>query len=429
MPTATLDPFALDLARATAAELTAARAALLARIDDASLPPADLDAALTRADEVAAAIAESNDRAARRDAARAALAGAEPARSRSTPPGGDPAPDGGDGDGAGEDPRRSVITVQRAAAAVAASPGLRDYHGGKVHIHVPGQTRAVFDTTGYPSAPTRVPGFLPSEPDRPTTLLDIIDRQGMTTNGLEYVQETSAPDAAAEVTEGANKPEATFGFSLETANAATIAHWVNITRQALEDEAQIEGYVRGRLARGLLRRVNAQILNGNGTLPNLRGILNTTGIGSYVAPADEDPLVSVRKARTIAELSEYAPDTVVLNPVDWERIELSTDLQGRFQVVTTVAGGAVNRLWGLIVIVSTNIAGTTGAIGGGGRFLVGGFREGATLWERSGIDFYVTDSHASQFIQNILTLLCELRAALTVWRPAAFVAGTFDDGV
>jgi len=55
---------------------------------------------------------------------------------------------------------------------------------------------------------------------------------------------------------------------------------------------------------------------------------------------------------------------------------------------------------------------------------VGSFREGATLWERDTDRLHLSDSHASNFTSNILTLLAELRAALTVLKPSAFVKGT-----
>ena len=72
---------------------------------------------------------------------------------------------------------------------------------------------------------------------------------------------------------------------------------------------------------------------------------------------------------------------------------------------------------------STAITGTTFGTTGG-TFLVGSFREGATLWERDTDRLHLSDSHASNFTSNILTLLAELRAALTVLKPSAFVKGT-----
>ncbi len=226
----------------------------------------------------------------------------------------------------------------------------------------------------------------------------------------------SPPAGAAEVAEGAAKPESTWDVEVVKEGTSTIAHWIQFTRQALSDEAQIQGYINGRLAFGVEKRLNAQVLTGDGTGANLTGILNTAGIGTYVSPAGEDPLISIRKAKTVAQLSEYAPDGVVLNPTDWEAVELSTNDNGTFRAAV-VTNGAEQRLWGLRVVVSTAIA--------AGTALVGGFREGATLWERTGIELYLTDSHASNFTSNILTLLAEKRAALAVWRPKAFVKVTF----
>jgi HK97 family phage major capsid protein len=134
--------------------------------------------------------------------------------------------------------------------------------------------------------------------------------------------------------------------------------------------------------------------------------------------------VSIRKAKTVAQLSEYDPDAVVVAPIDWEAIELSVDNNGAWRVSPSVSAGASQQVWGLAVVVTTAITGTVFGTTGG-TFLVGSFREGATLWERQSVQLFITDSHASNFTSNILTLLAELRAALSVWRPKAFVKGTF----
>ena len=47
------------------------------------------------------------------------------------------------------------------------------------------------------------------------------------------------------------------------------------------------------------------------------------------------------------------------------------------------------------------------------------------MLDRQQVTAYMTDSHASNFTSNILVILAEMRAALTVWRPAAFVKGGF----
>ena len=167
------------------------------------------------------------------------------------------------------------------------------------------------------------------------------------------------------------------------------------------------------------------MLSGNGTAPNMRGTLNTAVIGAYTAATPTEAAgISVRKAKTVAQLSNLEPDAVVMNPVDWGAVELSTESQGMFRVSQNAQTGLSARIWGMAVVTSTAITGTTFGTTGG-TFLVGAFRTGATLWERTGVWLYLSDSHASNFTANILTLPAELRAALTVLKPSALVKGTF----
>lgn len=398
--------FDLDLTRATGPELEGQRAALAAALD---APGDDADKVIARATEVAQAVTNFNTRTAQANAARAALKAGSIAHVSAVE---------GDAVRTGEPQREERLSPGQ---LLVRSDEFRSFAAGGGNgksgvVEVP-LTRAVITTGAYPSQATRLPGVREANPAQPLTILDVIDRQTMDSQVIEWVQELAETNAAAEVAEGNPKPESGWTLELKTSAAATIAHWVQITRQALADEGQMQGYLEGKLRNGLLKRLNGQILTGNGTSPNLRGILNTTGLGVYVSPAGEDKLIAIRKARTIAELSEYAPDTVVLNPIDWQDVELSTDDNGRFQAVVTVGDGLAQRVWGLNVISATQMT--------AGTALVGGFREGATLWEREGVSVYITDSHASTFTANIITMLAELRAVLSVWRPKAFVKVTF----
>lgn len=436
--------FAQLLARFRAGELDAAglesfRVALMARI--AQPVQGDDQADLVRAaGELATRIQEVNSATAAAEQARASLAGLQvTTRAAGAQGGGAGAPAGGTGTqvldrGQGDEHetrgrQEDEPSMVRLGSAFTGSEAFRAQRdairsGASGSMSATIETRAVFATSNYPSNFTRVPGLV-IQNDQPLTILDLVDRRPISTNSVEWVQEVTAPSGAAEVAEGSAKPESTLSLQLVTDTAATIAHWVNITRQTLDDETQLQGYIEGRLSFGLLKRLNAQVLNGNGTAPNLRGILQTSGIGTYTAgTATEAAIISVRKAKTVAQLSEYDPDAVVMNPIDWEAIELSTDSQGTFRVSPNVQSGAPAVIWGLRVVSTTAITGTTFGTTGG-TFLVGAFREGATLWERTQVQMFITDSHASNFTSNILTLLAELRAALSVWRPKAFVKGTF----
>jgi hypothetical protein len=43
------------------------------------------------------------------------------------------------------------------------------------------------------------------------------------------------------------------------------------------------------------------------------------------------------------------------------------------------------------------------------------------LWDREQAMISVSDSHADFFIRNLVAILCELRAAMGIIRPTAFV--------
>lgn len=403
----------------TGTELTTLRDALSAALATPS-EGEDMDSLARGASETVAAINAFNAAQAVRESARRALASATSPVTLGEVHGRDNQDGTDEVESAGRTPLSRAFLASPALAESRAMNG-----SGKPTVMVPGEVRALFATTNNPGPRNdRVPGYVPPLHDQPLTVLDLIDRRPTGTNTVEWVQETTAPNAAAEVAEGSAKPEASFTLTLKQDTTSTIAHYVNVTRQAVADDGQLAGYIDGRLSYGLFKRLANQVLNGNGTAPNLRGILQTSGIGTYTAgTATERAVVSIRKAKTVAQLSEYDPDAVVVNPIDWEAVELSSATDGTF-IVAALAQQITQRVWGMAVIVSNAITGTVFGTTGG-TFLVGAFREGATLWERTGVLIYLTDSHASNFTSNILTLLAELRAALSVWRPAAFVKGTF----
>jgi len=124
---------------------------------------------------------------------------------------------------------------------------------------------------------------------------------------------------------------------------------------------------------------------------------------------------TLRRAITQAALSEYTADTIVLNPADWEAIELTKASDGMY-VWTNPAMMAGPQLWGKRVIPTNSIT--------AGKFLVGAFSMGAQIWDRMDAAVQISYEDSDNFRKNMATLLCEERLALTVYRPAAFISGS-----
>ncbi|MFJ4918136.1 phage major capsid protein [Streptomyces sp. NPDC088726] len=378
----------------------------------------DIDELLARADTVAAKIEQANQRDARLRSLRSASL-----------PAGDPQPNpeqrqqpGMQPDHQGNAHPVSVAEnfVRSAALATFRGNGKR----GQFSVDQRAAPAGTVTTGTMLPQTTRVPGIIPQNPDFPLLVANLLDRQTSDGTTLEYMRDTSGPQStwnkAAVVAEGGDKPKSgPFTFDLITTTLKTVAHWVPITRQAADDDSQLMGYINGRLTYGLDYKRDREILTGNGTT-EMQGILTTPGIGAY-QPASgntDAKLITVRKAKTQGELAMYPPDAIVMNPLDWQDIELDTDVNGQFRVITTVTdSGAPMRIWGLTVV--TSVAMTAGTA------LLGGYRTGATLWERQGITILMTDSHADYFTANTLVILAERRANVAVHTPQAFVKITF----
>jgi HK97 family phage major capsid protein len=164
-------------------------------------------------------------------------------------------------------------------------------------------------------------GILP-QLRRRIRLLDLIPTGTMTGNTIPYTVESgnfTTSTAPVEVAEGAVKPESGMTLTDATASAATIAHWMKIQKQSLSDWPALRSIVDSRLRYGLLRRVEAEVLAGDGTGQNMTGILNTSGIGSVSYTAGAAVSEQILRAITSIYLADAEATAAVVHPTDWQR--------------------------------------------------------------------------------------------------------------
>lgn len=259
--------------------------------------------------------------------------------------------------------------------------------------------------------------------DRKVYLLDLLPTIQMTTSAVEYVQDNSpladVANKAAEVTEGSAKPQAGITMAVVTEAAATIAAWANLTRQVAADAPQVAGYVDGRLRYSLKRRADGQAINGNGTPPNLLGLANRAGILTYAPGAAEARYKSIRHGVRMMEDAEAVPEIICLNPADAEIFDLSNEATAGLHAIdfNGLATAGARTSWGLQQVRST-------AIAAGTALLIDPMV--VAVLDRMAATAYMTDSHASNFIANILTLLLETRLGLALFDPTGILKITFN---
>lgn len=266
--------------------------------------------------------------------------------------------------------------------------------------------------------PYRYPQII-SPQDRPLRIRDLLPVSTTTSNAIEYVEETGFGNSADVVPETQTKPESELSFYLKTESVKTIAHWIPATRQIIADASQLRSYVDNRLVYGLKQAEENKLLYGVGA-GDIQGIMTHPNIQTYQWSAGQPgdtKLDAIRRAITLARLAEYPVTGIVVNPQDWEDIELAKGADGRYVWVTVPEGGQ-QRLWRVPVVDTTAIQ--------AGECLLGAFQMGAMIWDREQASIRVAEQHEDFFIRNMLLILAEERLAFTIFRPESFVAVTFD---
>jgi HK97 family phage major capsid protein len=269
--------------------------------------------------------------------------------------------------------------------------------------------------------PQRLPGIIAPGLQR-LTVRDLLSWGRTASNSVEFARELVYTNAADVVSENPSsyKPESNITFEAASAPVATIAHWVPASRQVLADVPMLTSYIDGRLRYGLKLVEEDQLLNGSGVGLNIDGLV--TQATSYSNPGvvvdDETRIDRLRLALLQVELAEYFADGIVLSPIDWAAIELLKTSDNAYLFANPRAM-TTPTLWGRNVVPTQSMS--------AGDFLVGSFAMGAQGWDREDASVMISLEDRDNFVKNMVTILCEERVALTVYRPAAFVTGDFDD--
>jgi HK97 family phage major capsid protein len=123
------------------------------------------------------------------------------------------------------------------------------------------------------------------------------------------------------------------------------------------------------------------------------------------------------------EMAFYRPTGYILNPRDWETIQLTkttgTASSGQY-IFANPHTVQTPSIWGLPVVATQAMT--------QGQFLVGAFDIGATIWDRWDATIEVSTDYSDYFVKNLVAILCEERLALTVYNALAFVYGGFPFG-
>lgn len=278
------------------------------------------------------------------------------------------------------------------------------------------------------SAGLWVPRGTPYLPDsaidtRRLFVRDIMSSGSTTLTAIPYIRELNPrvyEEGATSVPEGTPKPEVSILFTQDLAPVRKIGAWVPVTTEILEDAPTLQSYIDTRLGYMIKVREEEQILNGTGAGADIRGLTQTPNIQAQAASSG-DHAATIGNAIGLIENVDGDADGIAMNPVDFWTMMTTRHTQWFDGSPVAAAPGlpygeSPKTIWGLPVVRSRSVA--------VGQSLVGAWKTGAQIFDRTSAVIRVGDQHADYFTNNKVAILIEERFALAVYRPDWFVLAT-----
>lgn len=245
---------------------------------------------------------------------------------------------------------------------------------------------------------------------------------GGNSNAVTYLVEGAVEGDFTTVAPGGQKPQFHIGDPEQRTDALKkIAGFIKFTDEMVEDADFWVSEINERGLYLLALAEENQLLNGDGSGANVHGLRLRSGIQTEEAAAAADnPDALYRALAKVQTATGLTADGIVINPADYQALRLNKDGNGQYfgggYFQNEYGNGGIEwqpSLWGVRTVVSAAVP--------AGRPLVGAFGTAATVYRKGGVRVESTNSHATDFTQNLITTRIEERVALAVRIPGAFV--------
>jgi len=275
------------------------------------------------------------------------------------------------------------------------------------------------DVTGVVAAETIV-DQIKYDPSRSVHIRSLLPLGSTDAQTIRFPKETAYSDGAAATAEAAAFGQSDFDLAASTVNVEKIGTYMRITGEMLDDIKQLTSYLSARVPEKVLSVEDNEILNGDGSSPNLDGLFTdgtafaAGGFALAIESANEFDVLTV--ALNQLALANYQADTILLNPTDLHKMILLKSTANEY-LRNQIFSGLQPTINGIPVTVNTAVT--------AGKFLVGNLRQASQLWIRENLAVEFSREDSDNFQKNFVTVRAMERLALTNYLPNAIVQGTF----
>lgn len=244
-------------------------------------------------------------------------------------------------------------------------------------------------------------------------------------NTYTFMRENGNGEGAiAPAAEGALKSQFDLDLVEATVNVETIAGWLRVTRKAMNNIPGFVSFLQARLPEKFQRALDYQVLYGDGTTPNLKGILTAGNFVASTAVASQKLIEKlIDDVATLEDTYERDATGILLRPTDYYGFfKNKASGSGEYDLpegVTFVNGQLF--LFGIPVYASTAITAPD--------YVVGDFDMGAQLLTQEGMRIEFFEQDGTNVRENKVTVRIEGNYALPVYGPDFFIKGSTVVGV
>lgn len=261
--------------------------------------------------------------------------------------------------------------------------------------------------------------FDPSRSVHVRTLLPIGNTDSQT---IRFPKESAYDDGAAATAQGSTLGASDFDITATSVNVEKIGTFMRITEEMLNDTPGLSSYLSARVPGKVLSVEDTEILNGDGSSPNLDGLFTDGAAFITSGGAFDDAVESANEFDVLIAslnqlaLSNYQADTILLNPTDFHKIVLLKSTANEY-LKNQIIQGIQPAINGVPITLNTAVT--------AGKFLVGNLAQASQLWVRDGLGIEFSREDSTNFRDGFVTVRAQERVALTNYSPNAIVQGTF----
>lgn len=274
-------------------------------------------------------------------------------------------------------------------------------------------------TGGVRGLQAMAPGIIQTPP-RKVHVRQLVPN-GTIGQGTEFVfmkENGEGEGAIAPTAETATKPQIDIDLVEASVKIETIAGWMRVTRKAMNNIPGFLSFLNARLPEKLLRVEDAQLLNGDGVSPNIKGIMRA---GNHTLATSTSSFLGEQLIDGLAQLEDTYDRTatgILLRPVDYYSFfKHKATTSGEYDLPKNFTfDGGVLRISGVPVFMSTGMIAD--------QYIIGDWQMGAQLLIQEGMRIEFFEQDGTNVRENKITVRIEETIAFPVYGDTFFVVGS-----